>query len=243
MVWPAIGLGIAQAGLGFASSYSASQRQHKQARERIKAQNQQAVAARAQQNLQIRSQNAYTQMAFGIKKQLVDTQKNLNIDAAERAYTGAFINRDRQLTALAFSRNRRQQELLEAVGAANASMEGDNRSAALAYAKNTWGRYGQQSVEDLEQVSNVNENTKLTIADTEGQLKARNAQLDAQVAIPPYMQQELPPAVQMALPGGPSAMDIGLMGASSLMSGLSTYDQFAPDQFKVSKMFTKEWGV
>tara|TARA_S200002703_G_C3799672_1_gene247066 strand:- start:3328 stop:4059 length:732 start_codon:yes stop_codon:yes gene_type:complete len=243
MVWPAIGLGIAQAGLGFASSYSASGRQHRQAKERIKIQNQQAVASRNFQNEQIRSQNAYTAMAFGIKKQLVETQKNLNIDAANRAYTGAFINRDRQLTALAFSRNQRQQELLEAVGAANASMESDNRSAALAYAKNTWGRYGQQSVEDKLQVRDINAATKLTIADTQGQLEARNAQLDAQVAIPPYMQKQLPPAMQMALPGGPSALDIGLMGASSLMSGLSTYNQFAPDQFKVNKMFTKDWGV
>ena len=243
MVWPAVGLGIAQAGLGFLSSYSASQRQHKQAKQQVRFQNQQATAARNAQNLQIRSQNAYTKMAFGIKKQLVETQKKLNINAAERAYTGAYMNRDRQLTALAFSRNQRQQELLEAVGAANAAMESDNRSAALAYAKNTWGRYGQQSVEDKEQVSNVNEGTKLTIADTQGQLEARNAQLDAQVAIPPYMQQELPPAMQMAVPDGPSALDIGLMAGGAALGGLSTYNQFAPSQFKVNKMFTKNWGV
>ncbi len=237
MVWPAIGLGIAQAGLGFASSYTTAQRQTRQARERIKAQNEAATAARQQQNLQIRDQNRHTAMAFGIKKQLVDTQIKLNTDAAERAYTGAFINRDRQLTALAFARGRRQQELLEAVGAANASMEGDNRSAALAYAKNTWGRYGQMQVEDEQQVTDINEGTRLTTADVRGQLEARNAQARAQVAIPPYMQKELPPAMQMALPGGPTGLQTGLMIGSSLMSGLSTYDSFAPEQNKLSKLF------
>ena len=229
----AAGLGLAQAGMSIFGGLDQQNRAYRDQKRAIRQQNQQAAMARNFQNLQIRKQNQYAQQAFQVKKGLVAQQKALNLEAAERAYAGVQINRDRQLTAMAFNREDRTSQLLEAVGANAASIDPGNRSAQRAAAMRTYGRFGRQQVQDQMQVRDLNESSRLQTSDIFGQLRAANAQADAQVAIAPYMQSELPPAFQMAGPSRPSGLSTALMIGSGILGGLSTYNSFAAEQDRI----------
>ena len=64
MVLPAIGLGLASAGLSFFGAKSSADRAHRQAKEQVRMQNMQAMQERNFQNLQIRKQNEYARQAY-----------------------------------------------------------------------------------------------------------------------------------------------------------------------------------
>ena len=144
MAWEALAIAVAGAGLDYFKGKSASDLKRKQQKRAHAAQIAQQHAARNFQNLQIRRGNEYRQRIWEEKVNVYNQQVQFNEEAAARAYEGAQINRNRQLQAFAFQLGDRQAELLEAVGANAASMEGDNRSAQLAAAKMTFGRYGRQ---------------------------------------------------------------------------------------------------
>jgi len=230
-------MGLGSMGLNIFGGLSERDRAYRDQKRAIRQQNQQAAMARNFQNLQIRKQNQYAQQAFQVKKGIVAQQKALNLEAAERAYAGVQINRDRQLTAMAFNREDRTSQLLEAVGANAASIDPGNRSAQRAAAMRTYGRFGRQQVQDQMQVRDLNESSRLQTSDIFGQLRAANAQADAQVAIAPYMQSELPPAFQMAGPSGPTGLSTALMIGQGFMGGIQTYNQFAPGDAQLGRKF------
>jgi len=231
----AAGLGLAQAGMSIFGGLDQQNRAYRDQKRAIKQQNQQAAMARNFQNLQIRRQNEYAAQAYEAKKGIYNQQKALNLEAAQRAYTGAQINRDRQLTAIAFNREDRTAQLLEAVGVNAASIEGGNRSAQRAAAMSTFGRFGRQQVQDRMQVRDLNESTRIQTGDIFGQLKNANLQAYSQVAIAPYMQSELPPAFQMAGPSKPSGLSTALMIGGGILGGLSTYNSFAAKQDRIGR--------
>jgi hypothetical protein len=219
----ALGLAGLGAGLDMFGKFSAQDRQYKQQKQAVNQRNAQAVMARNAQNLQ----------AHQIQKGIVKQQIALYNEAAERAYLGASLNRDRQLTALAFQRQDLAAELLEAVGANTASIEGDNRSAQLAAAKRTYGRFGRMQTQAEMQVDDINESARMQVKDIAGNVKARNLQAYSQVAIAPYMQQELGPAFQMAGPSRPSGLSNALMIGQGLLGAASTYNSLAAPQDKI----------
>lgn len=232
--WGALALAGAGAGLDMFSKFSARDAEYKKQKQLVDQRNAQARMARNAANLKIRSQNAFNMQAFEIKKGIVKQQVALNNEAAERAYFGAALNRDRQLTALAFRRQDLAAELLEAVGANTASIEGDNRSAQLAAAKRTYGRFGRMQSQGLDlQVDDINENARFAVKDIAGKVKAQNLQAYSQIAIPPYMQQELGPAAQMAGPSRPSGLSTALMIGQGLLGAAGTYNSLAAPQDKI----------
>lgn len=220
-------------GLDVFGGLTSQNQAYEQQAQMIELQNQQAAQMRAYENAQIQKQNEYTAMVYETQKQLYSEQLKLNSEAADRAYQGIYMNRNRQLTAMAFARQDRDMQLLEAVGAGAAAIEGDNRSAELALAKKTYGREGVMRAQEQLAIRDVEESTKLNVQDTYGQLKAANQQAYAQVAIPPYMQSMLPPAAMMPMPSGPSGLSTGLMIGDSLMSGMGVYNSLAAPQDKL----------
>lgn len=231
--WGALALAGAGGALDFFSKKSAADNQYRQQKQAVEQRNAQARMARNAANLKIRSQNAFNMQAFEITKGIVKQQVALNNEAAERAYFGAALNRDRQLTALAFRRQDLAAELLEAVGANTASIEGDNRSAQLAAAKRTYGRFGRMQAQEELQVDDINENARFAVKDIAGKVKAQNLQAYSQIAIPPYMQRELGPAAQMAGPSRPSGLSNALMIGQGLLGVAGTYNSLAAPQDKI----------
>ena len=231
MVLPAIGLGLASAGLSFFGAKSSADRANRQAREQVRMQNMQAMQERNFQNLQIRRQNEYAQQAYEVQKDLYNQQVRFNSEAANRAFTGVQVNRNRQLNALAFQRQARTDELLEAVGANQAAIEGNNRSARLRAAKQTYGRYGVQESQADQMTRDINTDSILNMDQVARDANQANLQAYSQVAIAPYMQSELPPAMQMSMPR--NTFNAGLAIGGALLGGLSTYNQFAPKKSRI----------
>ena len=228
-----LGFAAVSAGMNIFSGFQKQDSAYRQQKQAIEQRNAQAVMARNAANLRIRSQNAYAAQAYNIQKGIYKQQVALNNEAAERAWLGASLNRDRQLTALAFQRQDLAAELLEAVGANTASIEGDNRSAQLAAAKRTYGRFGRMSNQADMQVDDINEGARMQVRNIAGQLKQQNLQAYSQVAIAPYMQQELGPAAQMAGPSRPSGLSNALMIGQGLLAGASMYNSLAAPQDKI----------
>ena len=228
-----LGFAAVSTGLSLFQGFSSQDSAYRKQKQAVQQQNLMAAMQRNQANLRIRKQTEYNAAAYEIKKGIVKQQQALNLEAAQRAYLGAAINRDRQLTALAYQRQDLAAELLEAVGANAAAIEGGNRSAQLAAAKRTYGRFGRMETQIGRQAENINTDTRLRSEDIQGQLKAANLQAHAQVAIAPYMQQELPPAFQMAGPSRPSGLSNALMIGQGLLGGASMYNSLAAPQDKI----------
>ena len=238
MVLPAIGLGLASAGLSFFGAKSSADRAHRQAKEQVRMRNLQAMQERNFQNLQIRKQNEYARKAYDTQVGIYNQQRELNSQAANRAFDAIQLNRNRQLTAMAFQRQDRTNELLEAVGANEAAIEGNNRSARLAAAKRTYGRFGVQEEQARLQTRDINTDAIRSLDDTAREQYAADLQAYSQVAIAPYMQSELPPAMQMKMPR--NTFNTGLAIGGAVLGGLSTYNQFAPQGSKIQDWFTKK---
>lgn len=230
-------MGLGSMGLNIFGGMSERDRAYNQQRRQVRERNRQAAAERNFQNLQIRKQNEYAAQAYEVQKGIYKQQKGLNLEAANRAYEGAQLDRNRQLTAMAFNRNDRMAQLLEAVGANAAAMEGNNRSAALAHAKQTYGRFGRMESQDQLQVMDVNETSTLRMRDIGYQHKAADLQAYSQVAIAPYMQSELPPAMKMSMPSAPTGLSTALMIGQGFMGGVQTYNKFAPGDAQLGRKF------
>lgn len=227
MVWPAIGLGLAQAGLSYFGQKSQADAQRKAYKKQVQAQRAMADASRNFQNLQIRKGNEYRKKIWDAKVGIYNQQIALNQQAANRAFDAAQINRNRQLQAFAFQLEGRHADLLETVGYNTASMEGENRSAELASAKMTYGRFGRMRAQDFEQIKDINVDTERSMGDIATEQYKADLNAWSQVAVPPMMQDELPPNMWGKI-GGPSGMNTGLMIGTAFMSGLSTFNAFKP---------------
>lgn len=226
MAWTALAIAGAGAALDLFSKKSQHDLAKKQAKRQYAAQRKMQDAARNFQNLQIRKGNEYRAKIWEAKKGIYNQQVKFNEEAAARAYDAAQINRDRQLTHFAFQMSDRQMELMEAVGANAASLEGDNRSAALAAAKMTFGRYGRQQVQDKLRVTELNFDTERAMDDILRQHMTANFQAKSQLGIAPMFQDEIPPMNYSA----PAFGDFNWATASAgaFMTASSLYSSFAP---------------
>jgi hypothetical protein len=75
-----------------------------------------------------------------------------------------------------------------------------------------------------------------SMRDTAAQQHSADLQAWSQVAIAPYMQSELPPAVSAPMPRGMSGLSQGLMIGGAVLGGLGTYNSMAPTGSKL-------WGA
>ena len=226
MAWEALAIGLAGAGLDLLKGKSAADLQRKQQKRAHAANVAAQHAQRNFQNLQIRKGNEYRQRIWEEKVNIYNQQLEFNEEAAERAFEGAQINRNRQLQAFAFQLDDRRAQLLEAVGANAASMQGGNRSAELAAAKLTYGRYGRQRAMDFRQISDLNQDTERYFDSIYRQHIQANFAAKSQLGIPPMMMDEIPPQ-NFAEPVF-TQYNPWLGGASAAFTGLSLYNQFRP---------------
>ena len=226
MAWEALAIAVAGAGLDYFKGKSASDLKRKQQKRAHAAQVAQQYAARNFQNLQIRKGNEYRQRIWEEKVNVYNQQVQFNEEAAARAYEGAQINRNRQLQAFAFQLSDRQAELLEAVGANAASMEGDNRSAQLAAAKMTFGRYGRQRAQSFQQVMDLNADTRRYLDGIHRQHITANFAAKSRLGVPPMMQAEIPPQ-NYAEPVF-EQFNPWLGGASAAFTGMNLFNTFKP---------------
>lgn len=226
MAWEALAIAVAGAGLDYIKGKSASDLKRKQQKREHAAQVAQQHAARHFQNLQIRKGNEYRQRIWEEKVNVYNQQLQFNEEAAARAYEGAQINRNRQLQAFAFQLSDRQAELLEAVGANAASMEGDNRSAQLAAAKMTFGRYGRQRAQSFQQIMDLNADTRRYMDGIRRQHITANFAAKSKLGVAPMMQAEIPPQ-NYAEPVF-EQHNPWLGGASAAFTGMQLFNTFKP---------------
>lgn len=217
-----------QAGLGFFGDMSGREQQERQQREQLKFQRRKQQREVRRTNEGIDRQNALADIVDRVRQRQAAQNKQFAIDAANRAYLGGAINRDRQLTSLAFDRSDRQAQLLQAVGAGNAAMEGDNRSGRRAFMMDTYGNFGRTSSRDKLRISDINADERLAAADVRGQLGARLAQIDASVAIPTMRRRHVQMGPMASMPRANYGMQNFFSGANHLMGALSTYNDLAP---------------
>lgn len=228
-----LGFGLFNAGLKIFGGMSKQRQAHEAAKRQTRAYNQQAIAQHAAQNAEIRRQNSYAMYEYGKRKEIAAQQMQFNAEAATRGYITTQENRLMKLKQMAFARADRDAELLEAVGANAASIEGDNRSAQLAAAKATYGRYGRQQVQDIEMVKDANRQGIRQMEEINLQHRSADLQAYAQIAVQPFMQSQLAAPALRSMPKGPSALQNALMIGGGLMSGLGTYNQFAAPQNRI----------
>ena len=229
MVAPALLFGGAQALLGIGGDFLANSRKNRQMRDQLKFQRKREKFELNQYNKGVDAENAYNLMAHEIMKQQGEKQKGLIADAAQRAFLGNAINRDSQLRKLAFDRDNRQAQLLQAVGAGYASMEGDNRSAMRALRMGTEGVVGRQIVQDAYNVRGINERSRLADKDTEAQVAAQFAQIDARTAVAPFMRQRRTLGPQQKFSGGMSGLEMGIGALGHVMGGIQTANSMLPE--------------
>ena len=218
----------AQAGLGFFGDMSGREQQERQQREQLKFQRRKQQREVRRTNEGIDRQNAFAGIVDRIKQRQAAQNKQFAVDAANRAYLGGAINRDRQLTSLAFDRSDRQAQLLQAVGAGNAAMEGDNRAGRRAMMMDTYGNFGRTSSRDKLRIGDINADERLAAADVRGQLGARLAQIDASVSIPTMRRRHVQMGSMASMPRANYGMQNFFSGANHLMGSLGTYDDLAP---------------
>ena len=222
-----LGLAAFNTGLKIFGGLEKQRQEHEQAKRDARAYNRQAIAQHQAQNEEIRRQNSYAQYEYETRKRIAEQQKQFNAEAAARGYAGVQENRLMKLKQMAFERSNRDAELLEAVGANAAAMEGDNRSAQLAAAKTTYGRYGRQRIQDQEMVRDANRQSIRQMEEINLQHRSDDLQAYAQIAVKPFMQKELSAPTLRSMPKGPSGLNTALMIGGGLMGGLATYNQFA----------------
>lgn len=219
----------ASAGIGIATKAYENDRAYQQAKERQLADRQARDLARAQHNQGVELRNSQRLQIYDYRKGVHQRNVSFIQEAFNRADTGAQIDRNRLLTQKAFEREGRQIELLEAMGANAASMEGDNRSARLFNLKRTLGAYGRNEVQDKLSVDDIN-------ADTQRKRDAllRQAKNDLQrsydtVAIPPFLESTLPAnAPRIDGPRPPGFLSNALMIGQGLIGGYQTYKSITP---------------
>lgn len=230
---PELVLAGAQAGLGFFGDMFGRNEQERQQREQLKFQRRKQQREVRRTNEAIDRENAYNDIVDRIRKRQSAQDKQFAIDAANRAYLGGAINRDRALTSLAFDRSDRQAQLLQAVGAGNAAMEGDNRAGRRAFMMDTYGNFGRNESRDLLRIGQINEDERIQAADVRGQLGARLAAIEARDSIPRMRRRHVQMGPMASMPKANHGMANFFSGATHLLGALGTYNDLAPKSRKL----------
>lgn len=226
--WGALGFAGAQMGLGILGDYLGQQQAQRQAKEELKFQRRAEKRRVRLHNDEVDRHNAQAALIERILKRQSEQNKQFATDAANRAWLGGAVNRDRALTALAFDRSDRQAQLLQAVGAGNAAMEGDNRAGRRAFMMDTYGNFGRNESRDLLRIAEINTDERLNAADVRGQLAARHAAEDARIAIPRARRRHIQMAPMRSMPQGPSFFQQALGGLTHAFNAVGTYNDLAP---------------
>lgn len=219
----------ASAGIGIAQNAYENDKAFQHAKQRQLAERAARDQKRAQHNEGVELRNRQRLALHNYKKGVHQRNVSYIQDAFNRADEGALIDRDRFMTQRAFMRQGRQLELLEAMGANAAAMEGDNRAGRLFNLKRTLGRYGVAETQDKLNVVQMNEDTQ-----RKRDALSRKAQNDIQrsydtVAIPPMLERTLPATTpRIDGPQPPSFLSNALMIGQGLIGGYQTYKSITP---------------
>lgn len=187
------------------------------------------------QNEQILQSNKHTLQIFGARLDQFAQQVKFNEEAATRAFQGIQENRNRALTQLAYERQDRAAALLQAMGANDASINPNNRSAQLQADKATLGNYGRNAARLAAQDAQINYDAFGQVRDLQRQFAYQNYQAGIPTSVSPQLQSLVPmmpapPPPQLNLPSRPnfsSGMSNALMIGNAALAGFGTYQQFA----------------
>lgn len=222
-----LGIAVAGAGLDFFGKKMSADSQLRQRNRAIKIQNRQAREATRLQNQQIRDRNRYSMYEYEMRKRLGQQQIAANADAANQAYMAENLRLQDQLTQAAFQRSGMQRQLLEAAGANAAMNEGNRgRSFERAAAIGTYGDYGRTMAQMNEGLTSMRGQSAANIRRLAQQHRQADMNVRAQTAIMPYMQRELPPALQMPLQKS-SGFNTALQIGQAMLGGAQTYMSLA----------------
>ena len=222
-----LGIAAAGAGLDFFGNRAKSQSALRQRNRAIKIQNRQAREATRLQNQQIRDRNKYSMYEYEMRKRLGKQQLAANADAANQAYMAENLRLQDQLTQAAFQRSGMQRQLLEAAGYNAAMNEGNRgRSFERAAAMGTYGDFGRSMRQMDAGLESMQGQSAANIRRLQQQHRQADMSVHAQTAIMPYMQRELPPAMQMPLQKS-SGFNTALQIGQSLIGGAQTYMSLA----------------
>ena len=192
------------------------------------------------QNEQLLQSNKHTLQIFGARLDQFAEQVKFNEDAATRAFQGIQENRNRALTQIAYERQDRAAALLQAMGANDASMNPNNRSAQLQADKATWGNYGRNAARLAATDATIEYDAFKQAQDLQRQFAYQNYQAGIPTSVPPQLQSLVPmmpapPPPQLNIPSRPdfsSGMSNALMIGNAAMAGFGAYQQFAKPTMK-----------
>ena len=230
-----LAIAAGQAGLSFFGERAKSEQARASRNQEIKIKNKQAKLQRDIKNQQIRDQNAYRMYEHNMKKKLGQQQLGLNAEAASQAYYAENLRLQQQFQQAAFQRSGMKRQLLEAAGY-NAAMNEGNRGRSFdrAAAIGTYGDYGRSMEQMNERSRSMQSQTESNIRRLHQQHRQADMNVHAQTAIMPYMENQLPPAMQMPLQQG-SGFNTMLQIGNALLSGAQTYRSLAaPDPGNVN---------
>ena len=187
------------------------------------------------QNEQILQKNKHTLQIYNAKLDQFAEQVKYNEEAANRAFEGIQVNRNRQMTQMAYERQDRAAALLQALGANDASIAPGNRSAQLAAAKATYGNYGRNAARLARTDYELMQNAQVQVEDLQRQHAYQNYMASVPTSVSPFLNSLVPmmpapPPPQLNLPSAPqfgSGMSSALMIGNAAMAGYSAYNQFA----------------
>ena len=222
-----LGIAAVSSGLGFFGNRSAADSQRRQRNQQIKLQNRAASEERRLQNLQIRDRNRYAAEEYQSRINQFNAQRGFNQQAANVAFNAEQQRMVEQFTQQAFQRSGLQRQLLEAAGANAAMGEGRGRSFERASAMATYGQFGRSMEQMRQGAADARSASAGRMRRIATEQYGRDLAAYSNVAMRPYMQRELPAAMQMPLQKS-SGFNNMLQIGNSLMSGISTYASLAP---------------
>jgi hypothetical protein len=222
-----LGVTALSSGLGFFGQRSAADSQRRQRNQQIKLQNRAAAEERRLQNLQIRDRNKYAAEEYQSRVNQYNAQRGFNQQAANLAYESEQQRLIESFRQQAFQRSGLQRQVLEAAGANAAMGEGRGRSFERAAAVSTYGQFGRS----MEQMRQGTEDARRSSAGRMRRISTEQYGRDlaafSNVAMAPYMQRQLPAAMQMPMQRG-SGFNSMLQIGNAFLGGLNTYSTLAP---------------
>ena len=198
-----------------------------QENERRRMANRATQMQRSQMNEAISRRNQLKAERYQTKVGMYDTQRVFNAEAAQHAFSNIQSNAVEQRRSLDFARQRSRQQHLAALGANIAAGEGRGRSFELANLKNVSGRFYQNMAEMAMTERGIDMKVIDDLANTARQWYSADLQAWSNVAFPPYMEQSLPPAMEMPMVRQNYAKDWLKIGQAGL-SAFSAFKQFSP---------------
>ena len=222
-----LGIAAVSSGLGFFGKQQESQQALSARNRAIRQQNRQARESTRLQNLMIADRNRYAAQEYQTRINLYNQQKSFNQEAANLAYQTEQQRMNEVLQQTAFRRQGMQRQLLEAQGANIAMSQGRGRSFERAAAIGTSGAFGRSSAQLTEGVRAQQRQSRAALRRVSQQQYAQDLAGYANVAMQPYMQRQLPPAMQMPQQRS-SGFNTMLQIGNAALSGIQAYGALAP---------------